>query len=96
MDYEEIQTKRCNEMVAGINKQLSEGMLFNITAARKRIRRINKSIEAICKYVELNAWFLDVQDVIDNTNRIARLRGEKDALVKIIADHKKRYKEVEA
>lgn len=92
--YETIQAKSCNEMIAGINKQLSKGMLFNITAARKRIRQINESVETIRKYVELNAWFLDVQCVIDNQRRVAKLLGEKDALVKIIADRKKHYKEI--
>lgn len=96
MSYEEIQTNRCNEVTESVNKGLAEGMLFNITAARKRIRQIDKSISVIIKYVELNSWFMDVQDVIDNQNRIAKLRGEKVALQNIISEHEKRYKEVKA
>lgn len=95
-DYEQIRVERCNEMIAWINEELSKGMLLDITSARKRIRRINKSIDVICKYVELNSCFLDVHDVIDNQNRIAKLRGEKDALVKLIADNSKKIKEVRA
>lgn len=92
-DYEEVLTKSCNDMIAGVNKQLQKGMLFNPTAAKRRIKAIERSIDIIVRYVELNSWFLDVQDVIDNQRRIAKLRGEKKALTQILADHNKKLKE---
>lgn len=95
MNYKEIKTKRCNELIERINNRLSDGMLFDIMAAKKRIQEIDKAIDVISKYVVHNSWFLDLQDVIENQNLMARLRGEKEALAKIIADHKKRYNEVE-
>lgn len=95
-DYEEVLTKSCNDMIAGVNKQLQKGMLFNPTAAKRRIKAIDRSIDIIVRYVELNSWFLDVQDVIDNQRRIAKLRGEKKALTQILADHNKKLKEARA
>lgn len=95
-DYDEILDRCCNEMIAGVNKQLQKGLLFNPSAARKRIKAINKSIDVIVRYVELNSWFLDVQDVIDNQRRIAKLRGEKKALTQLLADHDKKLKEARA
>lgn len=92
-DYEDILTKSCNDIVARVNKKLQSGFLFNPTAARKRIKAINKSIDVIVRYVELNSWFMDVQDVIDNQRRIAKLRGEKKALAQLLADHDKKLKE---
>lgn len=93
-DYDGILTKSCNDMIEGVHKQLSKGLLFNPTAAKKRIKAIDRSIDVIVRYVELNSWFLDVQDVIDNQRRIAKLRGEKKALSQLISDHNKRLKEV--
>lgn len=92
-DYEEIFAKSCNDIIAGVNNKLQSGFLFSPSAARKRIRAINKSIDVIVRYVELNSWFMDVQDVIDNQRRIAKLRGEKKALTQLLADHDKKLKE---
>lgn len=95
-DYEEILANSCNNIVAKANKKLQSGFLFNPSAARKRIKAINKSIDVIVRYIELNSWFLDVQDVIDNQRRIAKLRGEKKALTQLLADHDNKLKEVRA
>lgn len=94
MNYDEIETKSCNEVTALFNKYFAEGMLLNIKAAKKRIRQIDKSISVIRDYVELNSWLMGEKDVLDNQKRIAKLRGEKVAYQNIIAEHEKCYKEV--